>query len=357
MQDPRTTYRGNLHHMLTDMIFLVISAVVSGANSWVDIEIFGKSQISWLKKFVPLKSGIPSHDTLGRVFAILDHEQFSQYFIEWVNTISSLTNGEVIAIDGKRMRGSYDNASGKNAIHMVSAFAALNGLCLGQTTCNEKSNEITAIPKLLELLSIQGCTVTIDAMGCQTKIAKKIKSKKANYILAVKENQKELSEQVEKTFKIAEPASIDTDIDAGHGRVETRKCTVVDDLRFFDVQKEWTGLKTIIKIESEQYIKSHKKTQKETRFYISDLPADAASINKKIRNHWSVENNLHWMLDVVFGEDASRKRKGNSAKNFNLISKIALSLITQEKTKGTSKKGKRYLAALDTGFREKILEI
>lgn len=343
--------------MLLDMIFLVISAVISGANNWIEIEVFGKSQILWLRKFVPLKNGIPSHDTLGRVFSIIDYEKFSQCFMEWIQTISSLTDGEVVAIDGKRLCGSSDKYLGIKAVHMVSAYASENGLCLGQTTCDEKSNEITAIPELLDILSIKGCTVTIDAMGCQSKIAEKIIEKESDYILAVKENQKELHEQVVKMFEIKKPQSVDIDIDSGHGRVETRKCEVVSDLSFFDVEKEWTGLKTVVRIESERFIQVENKTQKEIRYYISSLEIYAKTMNNRIRKHWRIENNLHWMLDVNFGEDSSSRRKGDSAKNFNLVSKIAMSLLTKENSGKNSMAVKRYKAALNPDYREMVLKI
>jgi predicted transposase YbfD/YdcC len=338
------------------MIFLVISAVISGANSWQEIELFGRSQILWLQKFVPLEKGIPSHDTLGRVFSILDYEKFSQCFMEWVQTISNLSEGEVVAIDGKRMCGSSDKASGIKAIHMVSAFASGNGLCLGQKNCDEKSNEITAIPQLLDILSIKGCTVTIDAMGCQSKIAEKILEKEADYILAVKDNQKELHGQVSKMFKIHKPQSVDIEVDSGHGRVETRKCDVLSNLTFFDVEKDWAGIKTLVRIESERFIKVENKTQKETRYYISSLGEDAKALNKKIRMHWSIENSLHWILDVNFGEDSSSRRKGDSAKNFNLISKIAMSLLKKENSEKKSMNLKRFHAALDNSYREKVLK-
>ncbi len=358
LTDPRTTYRGNLKHSLTDIIFLVISAVVSGADSWQSIELFGNNQQDWLRKYIVLPSGIPSHDTLGRFFSALDHQAFSHCFINWVKDLSVLTKGEVIAIDGKRLRGSYDSYSDKKAIHMVSAFATDNGLCLGQCVCGDKSNEITAIPELLEIIAIKGCTVTIDAMGCQTDIAQKIISKGAHYILAVKDNQKQLCEQVKKLLKITKPSSTDTTHNVGHGRVETRNCSVIDNLTFFDSDKQWKGLKTIIKIDTERFTKIDKKSQKETRYYISSLPPEAADINKKIRNHWAIENKLHWMLDVNFSEDASRKRMGYSASNYNIITKVALSLITKIETKkGTSQKNKRYLAALSSEFREKVLKI
>lgn len=357
LTETRRTNKGNFQHLLTDIIFLVISAVISGANDWKSIEIFGESQLAWLRKFGSYKNGVPSHDTIERVFIALDTDEFSQCFSEWTKEISKLTEGEVIAIDGKRLRGSYDTDSYKAAIHMVSAYASQNSLTLGQVSCEEKSNEITAIPKLLEFISIKGCIVTIDAMGCQKDIAEKIIEKEADYILAVKENQKELLEQVKKVLNITKTKNINIDIDSGHGRVEERKCIVTDDLRFFDVINEWKDIKTVIKIESEQYTKINRKTQRESRYYISSLSADAEKINHAVRNHWSVENNLHWMLDVVFREDESRRRKGASAENFNIISKIALALISNEDTKRISKKGKRYRAALDTKFREKILRV
>lgn len=253
LEDPRRISKGNLKHPLTDIIFLVTAAVVSGADDWRSIEVFGKNQLDWQRQYVPLSSGIPSHDTLGRFFGMLDHQAFSRCFMDWASELSTLSNGEVVALDGKRLRGSYDRFSNKEAIHMVSAFAAENGLCLGQVCCEGKSNEITAIPKLLDLIAINGCTVTIDAMGCQTQIAEKIKAKGADYILAVKDNQKELHEQVKKMFNITNPSSIDSNFDTGHGRVEKRKCSIVDNLVFFDIDKEWKGLKTLVKIDTERF--------------------------------------------------------------------------------------------------------
>jgi predicted transposase YbfD/YdcC len=358
LEDPRRTSKGNLRHSLTDIVFLVIAAVVSGADSWQSIEVFGKNQLDWLRKYVPLSTGIPSHDTLGRFFGSLDHPAFSKCFIDWASELSSLTKGEVVALDGKRLRGSYDRFSKKEAIHMVSAFAAGNGLCLGQVSCRDKSNEITAIPELLELIAIQGSTVTIDAMGCQTKIAEKIRAKGADYILAVKDNQKELHQQVKKMFNIARPSSTNVSVNVGHGRVETRKCSIIDNLVFFDSDVEWKGLKALVKIETERYSKLEKTTQRETRYYISSLSEDAAKINNMVRDHWSIENKLHWMLDVNFREDASRRRKGHSAENFNIIAKVALSLITKAPVeKPMSKSNKRYAAALSNSFREKVLQV
>jgi predicted transposase YbfD/YdcC len=357
LKDPRRTNRGNHQHLLADMVFLVISAVISGAVDWTHIEVFGKSQIDWLRKYRPFKNGIPSHDILGNVFASIDSKQFTECFIDWVNSVADITEGEVIAIDGKRIRGASNHLDTKSAIHVVSAFAADNCLSLGQVETSKKSNEIEAIPRLLDLIVTKGCIVTIDAMGCQKEIAKKIIDGKADYILAVKENQKELHEQVKKMFQGIAKQSTNTQTDSGHGRVETRTCNVVDNLTFMDEKEEWKKLKTVIKIDSERYIKSEKKSTKETRYYISSLPADAEKINNAIRKHWFVENKLHWTLDVIFGEDASQKRKKNSAANFSIINKIAMSLLSKDKTVKLSMRAKRYRASMDQELREKILKI
>jgi predicted transposase YbfD/YdcC len=335
-------------------MFLVIAASICGESDWVSVENFGNGQLEWLRNFFPFKNGIPSHDTMGRVFARVDTDQFNMCFINWINKISKLTDGEVVAIDGKCMRGSYDNADSQAAIHIVSAYAAENHLCLGQVVTDKKSNEITAIPKLLKILNLEGCTVTIDAMGCQKSIAQDILDKKAEYILGLKENQKGLLEQVESLFKVTVPASEETNRNIDHGRTETRKCTVLQDLRFLDEKKNWPGLKSVIKIDSERHFKVSGKTEKATRYYISSLKVDALLINDKIRDHWAVENKLHWVLDVVFNEDASRKRKGNSPANSNIISKFALTLLEINNSK-IPKTQKRKKAAYKPDFRKKML--
>jgi predicted transposase YbfD/YdcC len=356
LKDPRRIDRGNIKHDLSDMVFLVISAVISGAVDWTHIEIFGNNQINWLRKYAPFKNGIPSHDILGGVFGSIDPNQFAECFINWISSIAKIKEGEVIAIDGKRIRGSYDNYDNKAAIHMVSAFASQNKLCLGQVETADKSNEVTAIPKLLDLITTKGSIVTIDAMGCQKDIAKKIISKKADYILAVKENQKELFEQTTKMFSGIADIHMNETIDTGHGRIETRKCSVVDDLSFFDIKNEWEAIKSVIKIDSNRYIKSTGKSSNETRYYISSLKTDAEEINQAVRSHWSIENNLHWTLDVVFSEDASRKRKKNSAANFTLLTKIAMALLAREETK-MSMRAKRYRATVSPEYREKVLKL
>lgn len=357
LKDPRRTNRGNHLFQLQEILFLCISAVISGADNWTSINLFGRSKIDWLRKYFPYENGIPSHDVLGKVFAALDADAFSQCFIAWVDSIATITDGEVISIDGKTICNSDNKNTGKSALHVVSAFAYENRLCLGQKAVDAKSNEITAIPQLLELIAINGCIVTIDAMGCQKSIAKSIIDKKGDYILMVKGNQKELKEQVEKVFSISPIEDECKTTEIGHGRIEHRKCQVTDQLNFLDDKQDWTGLKCIAKITSERICKQSGKESKEIRYYITSLPADAAKISKAIRNHWAVENNLHWNLDVIFKEDDSLKKKGNSALNYNIITKMALALIDRERSTKKSKPSKRLLAALDDNYREVVLKV
>ncbi|MDQ3395766.1 MAG: ISAs1 family transposase [Bacteroidota bacterium] len=314
LEEPRRTNKGRFFYPLEEILFLSISAVVSGSDSWTTICTFGQIKLDWLRKFYPYKNGIPSHDVLGKLFARLDHKEFARCFSRWVNSISELTNGEVVAVDGKTIRRSGDGALGKSPLHVVSAYASGNRVCLGQEAVSEKSNEITAIPELLKVLDIKGCIVTIDAMGCQKKIAKQVLDNEADYLLMVKDNQKGLKEQVENLFTITAGVK-DTQLDVGHGRVETRVCEVIDDLKFMDGISEWNGLKSIVRIQSERYNKKTAQTSRQDRYYISSLPADATFINNAVRQHWAIENNLHWSLDVIFKEDDSLKKKGNSALN------------------------------------------
>lgn len=357
LKDPRRTSKGNHLYPLEEILFLSIAAVVSGADTWTSISLFGRAKLDWLRKFYPFENGIPSHDVLGKVFAALDPEAFSRCFVSWIDSIAKITPGEVVSIDGKTLCGSVDKANGRSALHVVSAFATANGLCLGQVAVGSKSNEITAIPELLELLAIRGCIVTIDAMGCQKSIAKAILDKGADYVLMVKGNQRGLKDQAEKLFSIAPLKTQFRSNDLGHGRIESRKCEVIDQLRFLDDKKEWAGLKTVIRITSERTDKQTGICNTETRFYISSLGPDAELINNAVRSHWAVENNLHWSLDVVFKEDASLKKKDHSALNYNIIAKMALTLIDQEKSTKKSKPSKRLLAALEDEYRAKILKI
>lgn len=334
-----------------------MSAVLSGANDWNEIEDFGHVQLSWLKKFGSFENGVPSHDTLNRVFSAIDPVEFSSLFSEWISKISHQPiENEVVAIDGKRICNSYQATDLKSAIHMVSAFASTRGICLGQTSTLEKSNEIEAIPKLIALLDLKDTIVSIDAMGCQTKIAEAIIDKGANYILAVKGNQSVLEDEIIDITRFNKPLSESEHLDCGHGRIETRKCFVYNNINELSNLKNWPNLKSIVKIESTRTIKSTNVTTNETRYYISSNESNAANFNSWIRQHWAIENNLHWNLDVTFKEDYSRKRKENAAKNYNIILKMALTMLTQDETTNVSLKRKRFKAATNVEFRERLMK-
>ena len=319
------------------------------------METFAKAKEEFLRSFLDLPNGIPSDDTFNRVFSAIDSEQFEACFVDWVSRLVNLTDGEVIPIDEKTIRGAKSNGK-KSPFHMVSAWATNNNLVLGQVKVSEKSNEITAIPKLLELITVKGCTVTIDAMGCQQEIAHKIIEQQADYILAVKENQKQLHQDIVDEFRFGKNIQIDLSEDLDHGRIETRKCSVITDFKFIEKKQEWTGLKSIIKIESiREFKNSDRPTQTATRYYISSLLTTAKKLQWAIRFHWGIENKLHWVLDVAFSEDASRKRVGNASQNFSILSKIALNLLKNKTLERQEIKGKRLKAAYDQNYLIKVL--
>lgn len=352
MQDPRIDRTKD--HLLEDIVFITIAAVICTAETWNEIEDFGNAKYPWLSTFLALPNGIPSHDTFNRFFAALDPKEFEKCFVAWVNSVAEITEGEVVSIDGKTIRGSRGKGA-KSAIHMVSAWANTNQMVLGQYKVDQKSNEITAIPALLEVLALKGCIITIDAMGCQTNIAQAIIDKEADYVLAVKDNQGTLHQNIEDSFRFIKPAMSHQDVDVDHGRVETRTCSVIDDLTMIENIQRWSGLKTIVKIDSERYIKSTGIKENETRYYITSMKPEAEKIGKSIRSHWGVENSLHWILDVSFGEDHSRKRAGNATENYSIILRIALNMLKNEKTK-RSIKGKRLKAGWDNNYLLAILE-
>jgi predicted transposase YbfD/YdcC len=341
-------------HLLEDIIFITIAAVICGAETWNDIEHYGKSKESWLKQYLQLPNGIPSHDTFNRFFSALAPEGFEQAFLCWIKDISALTDGDVVSIDGKSICGSRGGDS-KRAIHIVSAWSGANRLSLGQVKVDEKSNEITAIPKLLNVLLLKGCLVTIDAMGCQRDIAAKIIEKEADYLLSVKGNQGCLEEDAEQIIRFARPVSEWIDDDFGHGRIEQRKCTLYHDLSFIDNVAAWKNLTATVKIEATRYIKSSGKEEKEVRLYITSSKENARVIGTAVRSHWGIENNLHWQLDVSFNEDDSRKREGYAAQNFSMLNRIALNLIKHEQSKKRSMKGKRLDAGWNNDYLLKIL--
>ena len=356
LDDPRID-RKKVYPLET-IIFLTISATVAGAETWVDVEDFGKLKLEWLKKFVTCPDDrIPSHDTIGDLYKRLDAEQFELCFIDWVGQVCNISKGELISIDGKRLRGSYDRHDSKAAIHMVSAWASSNELVLGQVKVNEKSNEITAIPKLLEVLELKGAIISIDAMGCQKEIAKQITEQEADYILALKGNQSALKDEVEELFRREATQDEDEQTEKGHGRIETRKCSVITDLEFIDERTKWTGLSSLIRIQSTRYNILTQAETTEQRFYISSLRTDAKTFNCYIREHWGIENKLHWTLDVLFNEDRSRVRKGNADENFSIIRRIALNLIKLDKTPKVSQRIKRHRAAWSNDFLEQLLRL
>lgn len=341
-------------HLFDEIIFLTIAAVISGADNFVEIEWFGNKKKDWLLTFLKFENGIPSHDTIGKLFARIDAKEFEKCFIEWVQSVVELTKGQVIAIDGKALRGSSSVTNGKKAIHMVSAFASANQVVLGQLACQEKSNEITAIPALLELIVVKGCIVTIDAMGCQTSIAEKIIEREADYILAVKDNQKQLHKEIREMFFLHKSESFQT-LEKNHGRIETRNCSLLKDLKKMKGTERWSELKSIVKIETKQEINGN--LSEETRYYISSLDISAEKMNACVRAHWCVETKLHWVLDVSFKEDANRTRTDNAAENLSIVRRVALNLLKDESTMKVGIAAKRKAAGWNTDYLQSVLNL
>ena len=355
LPDPRRTEKGNFTYPLCEILFLTISSIICGWNEWKEMIYYGNQNIDWLQKFYPYNNGIPSHDTLENVFKHLDTRQFNKCFINWIASIAKDANGEVIALDGKTIRGAASMFS-DSKIHIVSAFCSQNKLCLGQVKVGDKSNEITAIPELLDLISIKGHIITIDAMGCQKEIAAKIIEKEADYLLMVKDNQAELKEQIKKVFSIQPPEKTHIMEDLGHGRIEKRTCEVIENLDFLDEKESWASLNSIIRVTSERTLKKTLITSTETRYYIGSLKnATAEKFNQSVRDHWSIENELHWSLDVVMKEDGQKNYAGNSAENLNMMRKLALGLLANEKGEKMSKNLKMKKALLEPYYREKVL--
>jgi len=356
LTDPRT---GNAtQHKFMEILIIAICATICGADGWSDIELFGKKEKKWLKTFLELPKGIPSHDTFGRVFAHIKPEEFQNRFVDWVKAIEKLTNGQVIAIDGKQLRGSHNHETGKEAIYMVSAWATANQLVLGQRKVDEKSNEITAIPELLNLLEIAGCIVTLDALGTQTNIAKTIVDGGGDYLLAVKENQGHLFHDIEYLFETDATNHFEQVIHSyakavnkGHGRLETRECWAIDNdtyLAYLRGRNNWKGLKSIVRIVSKRQI--GKKVETQIRYFISSLSANAKTILRVKRSHRQIENQLHWVLDIAFREDHSRVRKDCAAENLAVLRHMALNLLKNEKTAKGGIHAKRLQAAWDQDY-------
>jgi predicted transposase YbfD/YdcC len=356
LEDPRLDR--TKHHPLPNLIFIAVCATLCGANDFVAMEKFGHAKRDWLERFLDLSGGIPSHDTFGRVFAALDQEQFLACFTSWVQSVQQLTDGRLIAIDGKTARASLDRAAGKSPLHVVSAWAAENHLVLGQVAVADESNEIPAIPVLLELLELHGAIVTLDAMGCQKEIAAKIRAGGGDYVLAVKGNQEHLHEDILAAFTDLDEhprrkVSVSETQDKGHGREETRRCEALRVPKGLRHRDEWKDLASICRV-----IRTYTEggvSKSEVRYFISSLDPDAEVLGPAVRGHWGIENGLHWVLDLYFGEDRSRARAENAAANLALLRRWVLSLLRQDQTMKGGIEKKRLQAGWDVRNLERLL--
>jgi predicted transposase YbfD/YdcC len=362
LEDPRQTHK--VKHNLQEVIALAIIAVLSNAQSWTQIEAFGQAKEAWLRHWLALENGIPTHDTIQRVFQALSADALMCCFGEWTAQVMAATEGRFVAVDGKTLRGSHDSAHGQKALHLVRAWATEQGVLLGQQRVDAKTNEITAIPDVLAMLALKGCIVTIDAMGCQTDIAAQIRKQEADYVLALKENQKTLYQHTVDWFDFAERTDFRhlaahdyaRTVNKAHGRVEVRECWLMTDMPLiteFREQLGWTGLRSLVKIRRTRTAQGVSSV--DTAYYITSLTHHADTVLTAVRRHWAVENECHWILDVVFDEDRSRIRLGESPENFSLIRQLALSILKQDKSNG-SLNSKRFRAALDDDFRLSLLK-
>ena len=350
-------------HSMTDILTISICGFICGIDNWVELEEFGEIKKDWFKEFLELPNGIPSHDTFGRFYAALDPEEFSRCFTRWVQAIGEVTEGEVVAIDGKTLRRSFDRASSKAAIHMVSAWASSAGLVLGQVKTDAASNEIPAIPKLLEILRLEGCIVTIDAIGAQKEVVKAIVDKGAHYVISLKKNQPKLHELVADFFTEARAERFETvphahtqTLEKEHGRLETREYWVTSRLDWFRERGEWAGLTSVGMVEATREVDG--KTSREVRYFISSLAADdAKKFARAVRGHWSVENNLHWVLDVAFDEDRSRVRKDNAPENMAMLRHVALNLLKADTSTKVGIKTRRKMAGWSNEYLAHLLGV
>ena len=358
LKDPRSR---RCPYPLQELLLSALSAVTSGADDWVDVVEWAQLKLDWLRQFLPFDNGIASHDTFGRVFSLLDARSFETCFVDWMRGLCPSLAGQVVAIDGKSLRGSHD--SGVNMAHLVSAWNSSAGMALGQVRTASKSNEITAIPALLDVLDVRGATITIDAMGCQRDIVARIADKGAHYVIGLKNNQPSLAQAVEALFDAADAASTlahDATLDKDHGRIETRRCAVLQDLSAIGEHVQaWPQLRSVVRVLSTREVVNGRAKgsppDTERRYYISSLALGAAEFNGLIRSHWSIENHFHWALDVSFDEDACRVRTGDGAQNLAILRRIALNLLKQDKTARASLANKRLRAGWSTDYLQTVL--
>ena len=361
LPDPRV--ERSKRHQLLDVVTIAVCAVLCGADTWVAVEAWGKAKLPWLRTWLDLPHGVPSHDTLGRVFAALDPAAFEGCFLGWARDLAAATGGRVVAIDGKTLRRSHDRPAGKEALHLVSAWAGANRLVLGQVAVPDKSSEVEAIPALLDLLEVDGAVVTIDAIGCQTAIARRIRARGADYVLAVKGNQPTLHELAAHHFAVVADGDAaglaparHAAVGKGHGRLEVRRCWASDDpevLGWLDPARAWPALGSVACVEGERRVGG--AVTRERRYYLSSLPADPARIAAAVRGHRGIENRLHWVLDVALREDECRVRAGHAAENFAVLRRIALNLLRQDRTAKAGIKAKRLRCGWDDAYLLQVL--
>jgi predicted transposase YbfD/YdcC len=360
LTDPRDPTAPNSRHLLMDILVIAVCAVISGAEGWEDIEEYGKAQAVWFADLLDLPHGIPGHDTFRRVLSQLDPEELTRCFIAWTQALREASGGEVVAIDGKTLRHSFDRATSTAAIHMVSAWASANRLVLGQLKVEEKSNEITAIPALLQLLDLKGAVVTIDAMGCQKAIAKTITEQGADYVLALKDNHPTLSEAVTLFLNDARNTGFldiahtyHETVDGEHGRIETRRYWLTSEIDWLGATASWANLQSVGMVESRREIGA--TVQTDTRYFLTSLPAQGVRFAEAVRQHWGIENALHWVLDVSFDEDACRIRKDKGAQTFAVLRHIAVNLVRREPSHKRGVKARRKRAGWDRDYLVQIL--
>ena len=360
LTDPRCPDAPNNRHQLMDILLIAVCAVICGAEGWEDIEEYGTAHAKWFADILDLPHGIPGHDTFRRVLSRLDPEELTRCFIAWTEALSEASGGEIVAIDGKTLRHSFDRATGQAAIHMVSAWASANRLVLGQLKVEEKSNEITAIPRLLTMLDIAGAIVTIDAMGCQKEIAKVITEQEADYVLALKDNHPTLYEEVTQFFDEAKATAFaeltheyHETVDGDHGRIETRRYWITADIESLGAKTSWAKLHSIGMVESCREV--GEKVQSDTRYFLTSLPAQGVPFSQAVRQHWGIENTLHWVLDVSFHEDACRIRKDKGAQTFSVLRHIAVNLLRHERRHKRGIKARRKRAGWDQDYLLQVL--